>query len=273
VLVALHAVMVMLDRGQKGKVAGLCLGGLCALCLAVRSKDMLMYHGLAGARAYLESKGLGVLDIGTAVVVYEALGFVLMVAFWLWCWVVQPVKLGLVQPFGEVLAGNQMVARVAAAYEGLVEKAGSKFGWVADRLKLDPTRLTTSVRPCCSPLRATGTLVHPSVCAMARAAPEVPGVRRCPCAVWCRLLLMMGANSPGAVRRGGSCSEPAQTPPPPAQAICCLHVRQGVAGCGPELHAGIRRGRIARSVPHCSCLLLARRRRAKHGMCHSKGCV
>jgi len=144
VLVALHAVMVMLDRGQKGKVAGLCLGGLCALCLAVRSKDMLMYHGLAGARAYLESKGLGVLDIGTAVVVYEALGFVLMVAFWLWCWVVQPVKLGLVQPFGEVLAGNQMVARVAAAYEGLVEKAGSKFGWVADRLKLDPTRLTTS---------------------------------------------------------------------------------------------------------------------------------
>lgn len=68
-MIGLHAVWTMLDaqreRGHRGVVgvtgsikglAGLGLGGLCTACLLFRSKDTIMYHGLAGARAYLASK-------------------------------------------------------------------------------------------------------------------------------------------------------------------------------------------------------------------------
>lgn len=70
VLIGLHAVWTMMDaqreRGHfrgiesvtssiKG-LAGLLLGGLCCACLLFRSKDTLMYHGLAGVRAYFADK-------------------------------------------------------------------------------------------------------------------------------------------------------------------------------------------------------------------------
>lgn len=70
VLIGLHAVWTMMDaqreRGHfygiksvtssiKG-LAGMLLGGLCCACLLFRSKDTLMYHGLAGVRAYFADK-------------------------------------------------------------------------------------------------------------------------------------------------------------------------------------------------------------------------
>jgi hypothetical protein len=156
ILVGLHAVMVMVNRDQKGKLAGYCLGGLCATCLLFRSRDTLMLHGFGGVRSFLESKGLGVLDIGTAIVVYEAMGFLLMCLFWFWCWVVQPVKTGLLTPFGALLPDdNGMVARAKSCYESIVEKMGCKFGWISNTIGLDPARLTASVSAAPPPITRT----------------------------------------------------------------------------------------------------------------------
>jgi len=74
------------------------------------------------------------------------MGFFFMCLFWFWCWVVQPVKTGLLTPFGALLPNdNSMVARAKSYYETVVENMGCKFGWISKKMGLDPARLTTSV--------------------------------------------------------------------------------------------------------------------------------
>ena len=125
---------------------------MCMVCIICRSETFsAMYMGIGGAQKYLEGKGLRIVDLGAALVVYEAIGFLIMLNVWWLCFVVQPVKNGLLQPIfslmkenGPAREGTGVIQKADNLYQGFLSFSKRNFEGIARRIGVDPVRLTAS---------------------------------------------------------------------------------------------------------------------------------
>ena len=165
-VVGLHGLTVMVEKGERRQVAAWVICLLCALCLLCRSQGSLDFYGVGGVQRYLESKGIALVDVGIAIVLYEITGFALLISFWIACFLGQPIKHGILGPlltvysiFKEVLGiDDSWLLRAEELYQVVHDKVQSKFDGVASRLQVDGVRLTTAYcegavcRGMCKPL-------------------------------------------------------------------------------------------------------------------------
>lgn len=157
-VLAAHAIVAMVDKGEGRKGAAIVISTLCLLCLLCRSdlvswasrQGSLVYYGVDGLRRYLEDKGVAFVDVGIALVCYEMLGVVVLLSFWLACFVMQPVKQCFLQPIGTLVGvmrdifGQGFMRTAEGSYKLVLEKVHSKFADIAKRMQVDPVRLSTA---------------------------------------------------------------------------------------------------------------------------------
>mmetsp|Transcript_19859 Transcript_19859/g.31084 ORF Transcript_19859/g.31084 Transcript_19859/m.31084 type:complete len:203 (+) Transcript_19859:124-732(+) len=149
-IVGLQGLVIMLEKGDKRKAAAATISALCALCLLARSKGSLLYTGAGGLQRYLEDKGLSVVDLGLAMVAYELIGFCIMLCFWAGCFIVQPIKCGLLQPLGTLISicreifGSGLLDKAEGLYTEVLGRIQQKFDIVAKRLGIDAMRFSSS---------------------------------------------------------------------------------------------------------------------------------
>ena len=165
-VVGLHGLTMMIEKGERRQMAATVIGVLCVLCLLCRSHGSLAFYGAGGVQRYLESHGIALADMGLALVLYEATGFLALLSFWAACFLSQPIKYGLLEPllsiFGvckEVFGlGESWLLRGEELYNLVHAKVQCKFDGIAARLRVDAVRLTTAycegavVRGMCKPL-------------------------------------------------------------------------------------------------------------------------
>jgi len=165
-VVGLHGLMMMIEKGERRQVAATVICVSCALCMLCRSQGSLDFYGVGGVQRYLESKGIALVDVGIALVLYEITGFVTLLSFWAACFVSQPIKHGILEPilsvfgvFKEVMGvGDSWLCRAEELYGIVHSKVQSKFDGVAATLNVDGVRLTTAYcegavcRGMCKPL-------------------------------------------------------------------------------------------------------------------------
>jgi hypothetical protein len=102
---------------------------------------------MGGAQKYLQDKGLRLVDLGGAMVVYETIGMVIMLTVWWLCFLVQPVQNGLLQPIFALLRSNEpnsMLSKADLLYQELMTFSKKNFEGLARRIGVDPVRLTMS---------------------------------------------------------------------------------------------------------------------------------
>ena len=151
-IVMLQGVMIMLEKGERRKMAMITITTLSLLCLACRNKPMLGAgrYAVGGLHGYLEDKGLTAVDIGAAMVFYELVGLAMMLGVWAMCFFWQPMKAGVLEPVLHLLQMAQDVLPCVAltnASSGCIELSARlqfKFDWVAKRLNVDPLLLSAS---------------------------------------------------------------------------------------------------------------------------------
>eukprot|EP00960_Hanusia_phi_P053171 761887-Hanusia_phi.AAC.3 len=155
---AAHAVVAMVDKGERRKGAAIVISTLCLLCLLCRSdlvswasrQGSLVYYGVDGLRRYLEDKGVALVDVGIALVCYEVLGMLVLLSFWVACFMMQPVKQCFLEPIGTLvgamreIVGHGFMRTAEDSYKLILEKVQTKFADIAKRLKVDPVRLSTA---------------------------------------------------------------------------------------------------------------------------------
>ena len=165
-VVGLHGVMLMIEKGERRQVAATVICSLCVLCLLCRSQGSLAFYGVGGVQRYLESKGIALVDVGIALVLYELTGMLALLFFWAACFCTQPLKHGILAPLRSVIGvchevigfGEGWVQRTEGLYNLVHAKVQSKFDGVAKTLRVDAVRLTTAYcegavcRGMCKPL-------------------------------------------------------------------------------------------------------------------------
>eukprot|EP00287_Rhodomonas_sp_CCMP768_P010657 CAMPEP_0196728552 /NCGR_PEP_ID=MMETSP1091-20130531/9197_1 /TAXON_ID=302021 /ORGANISM="Rhodomonas sp., Strain CCMP768" /LENGTH=169 /DNA_ID=CAMNT_0042071313 /DNA_START=212 /DNA_END=718 /DNA_ORIENTATION=- len=140
---------MVMEKGDKRHIAAATICTLCLLCLACKLKGPVMYYGVGGVQRYLQDNGVGLVDVGVAVVFYEMLGFLAMLSFWITCFMVQPLQNGFLRPLMLLLpmareAMGSSFDKFEAAYEAVFARVQQKFQRVAGWLRVDPVRFTTS---------------------------------------------------------------------------------------------------------------------------------
>lgn len=149
-IVGLQGLVMVMEKGERRHVAAASICTLCLLCLACKFQGPVMYYGVGGVQRYLEDNGVGFMDVGIAVVFYEILGIFAMLAFWVTCFICQPLQNGLFRPLMLLLPmakealGCSVFEKVEAVYEAVLTRVQQKFEKLATKLRIDPVRFTTS---------------------------------------------------------------------------------------------------------------------------------
>ena len=109
-----------------------------------------MYTGIGGAQKFLLDKGLRLVDLGGAMIMYEIIGLIIMLIVWWVCFLVQPVQNGLLQPIFDLLRGtgakrgNAVMDKADQFYKELMAFSKKNLEGIARRMGVDPVRLTMS---------------------------------------------------------------------------------------------------------------------------------
>jgi len=149
-IVGLQGLIIVMEKGDRRHYAAATICGLCLLCLACKLKGPVMYYGVGGVQRYLEDNGVGLVDVGVAVIFYEIMGMLMMLSFWVTCFTAQPLKCGFFQPlsllipFVKEVFGDSMFEKAEAVYETVLTRVQQKFDGIASRLHVDAVRLSTS---------------------------------------------------------------------------------------------------------------------------------
>ncbi len=150
VLAVIQLLALSIEKRETKRLIYTCMAisSMCIICVMCRSSAFSsLYLGMGGAQKYLQDKGLRLVDLGGAMVVYETIGMVIMLTVWWLCFLVQPVQNGLLQPIFALLRSNEpnsMLSKADLLYQELMTFSKKNFEGLARRIGVDPVRLTMS---------------------------------------------------------------------------------------------------------------------------------
>jgi hypothetical protein len=154
-LAVIQLAALSIEKRETKRLAYTCMAisAMCIVCVMCRSDAFAsMYTGIGGAQKYLLDKGLRLVDLGSAMIMYEMIGLVIMLIVWWVCFLVQPVQNGLLQPIFSLIrgtgtgqgSGNSVMEKADNFYKELMAFSKKKFEGIAKRMGVDPVRLTMS---------------------------------------------------------------------------------------------------------------------------------